>query len=163
MEKKTMRKVPTVKLAEAMQDMLREGRDVRMLVSGSSMSPFLADCRDSVTVSLPPERLRRGDIVFYRRRSGMVLMHRIVGIDASGRLAMCGDAQTEKEYPVLPEQVFGIVNKVERKGVTLTRRSFTWWFFRCPWRWFRFARRFIISFYMVLFNKKKKQEDCNGR
>lgn len=161
MKKKTLKKVSADKLADAMQDMLREGCEVRVLVSGSSMAPFLSGCRDSVTVSLPPEHFRRGDIVFYRRRSGTVIMHRVIGVDSSGRLTLCGDAQVEKEYPVLPEQVFGIVNKAERKGKALTRQSFTWWFFRYPWRWLRFARRFIIKLFTGL--KNKKQEDNNDR
>lgn len=152
--KKNLKKIPTEELAEAMLELLREGYEVQVLVSGSSMSPFLADCRDSVTVSPLSGRLRRGDIVFYKRLSGMIVMHRIIGIDSSGRLTMCGDAQLEKEYPVLPAQVFGVVKKAERKGRRINQRHLIWWLFRCPWRWFRFARRRFITFYMHFLKKK---------
>lgn len=161
-EKNNLKKISTVELAEAMSGLLNEGYDVQVLVSGSSMLPFLASCRDSVTVSPVSGELRRGDIVFYRRITGTVVMHRIIGIDRKGLLTVCGDAQLEKEYPIMPSQVFGTVTKAQRKGKSITHRNALWWFFRCPWRWLRPVRHKIMKAYIYIF-KKKKQEDCDAK
>ncbi len=115
-------------LVEAVQ----EGQDVPLLVSGDSMMPFLKHGRDTVIISRPTRPFRRGDMVFYIRGNGQYVMHRIHHL-RQGMLYILGDAQTELEGPVNPEQVFGVIRKVVRKGKTLTPRSFCWWFFQKVW------------------------------
>lgn len=113
--------------------LLAEGREVNLLVSGSSMTPFLADKRDTLIISPPDGNFRRGDMVFYQRQTGQYIMHRIHHIGSDGSLYIVGDAQTQIEGPVHPRQVFGIIRKVIRKGKLIDKRDFWWFFFEKIW------------------------------
>ena len=62
-------------------------------VTGSSMLPFLVPGRDSVLLARPGRRLRRGDMVLYRREGGGYVLHRIVACQRDGAFAMAGDAR----------------------------------------------------------------------
>ena len=60
--------------------------------------------------------MKRGDMAFFRLRNGAYVMHRICRVDGEGRYYLVGDEQTVIEGPILPEQVFGVVTQVFRKG-----------------------------------------------
>lgn len=112
---------------------LREGKDVSILVSGNSMSPFLIDNRDTVIVSPHDNVFCQGDIVFYQRSNGQYIMHRVHHVDSDGMLYITGDAETVIEGPVEPVHVFGIVKKVIRKGKLIDKKDFWWFFFEKIW------------------------------
>lgn len=114
-------------------DIINEDRDVNLLVSGSSMAPFLCHQRDTIIISKPHQPFKRGDMVFYQRDNGQYVMHRIHHIDKNGMLFIVGDAQTLIEGPIRPNQVFGIIHKVIRKGKLLQKGDFWWEFFEKIW------------------------------
>ena len=132
MERK-IREVDINEYLPILQDIIKTGKDVSLLVSGSSMSPFLIHHRDTIIISKPMQPLKRGDMVFYQRLTGQYVMHRIHHIDKNGNLYIIGDAQTEIEGPVSPNQVFGIIHKVIRKGKKLQKGNLWWWFFEKIW------------------------------
>lgn len=152
------KKVPVAALAVLMRELLKQGR-VRLTVSGASMVPFLVHQRDSVLVSKPGGKLRRGDIVFYQRPGGAYIMHRIVKIGKNGLLSLCGDAQTCIETSVAPGQVFGIINTAYRKGKKIDTGSFIWWIFRVPWRYLLPVRPKILRLYSKIKKKKNGREE----
>ena len=82
-----------------------QGREVRMVISGSSMAPFLIHGRDSIFFRAPARELRKGDIVFYERPGGQFVVHRICRVHAEG-YDIIGDAQTEIEHHVQRKQIF---------------------------------------------------------
>lgn len=112
---------------------LEKGKNIKLLITGSSMSPFLIHNRDIVFISRPTDAFYKGEIVFYTRASGQCVLHRIHHIDAQGNLYIVGDAQTEIEGPVKPEQVFGVVHQAIRKGKVLEKGTFWWCFFETVW------------------------------
>lgn len=114
-------------------DLLAEGHTVNLLISGSSMTPFLADKRDTIIISPPDGHFCRGDMVFYQRLNGRYIMHRVHHVGPDGSLYIVGDAQTEIEGPVRPEQVFGVIRQAIRKGKLIDRRDFWWFFFEKVW------------------------------
>lgn len=116
-----------------LKGILAEGREVNLLVTGSSMTPFLADKRDTLIISPPAGKFKRGDMVFYQRLTGQYIMHRVHHVDKDGCLFIVGDAQTEIEGPVHPRQVFGIIHKVIRKGKLIGKHDFWWFFFEKIW------------------------------
>lgn len=103
-----------------LKELVEQGREVRMVISGSSMAPFLIHGRDSIFFRAPERELRRGDIVFYERPGGQFVVHRICRVHADG-YDIIGDAQTEIEHHVQRKQIFARVTKVERKGKYLYR------------------------------------------
>ena len=141
-----MRRVDTDAYVSMLRDLVNEGKECRLLISGSSMAPFLVHERDSIIFSKPDRELRRGDMVFYQRDNGQFVMHRILHVKTEG-LYIIGDAQTEVEGPVRPEQVFALVTKVNRKGKWIGPGNFWWWFFSTVWLRLFPIRKLILKLY----------------
>lgn len=141
-----MRRVDTDAYVSMLRDLVNEGKECRLLISGSSMAPFLVHERDSIIFSKPDRELRRGDMVFYQRDNGQFVMHRILHVKTEG-LYIIGDAQTEVEGPVRPEQVFALVTKVNRKGKWVGPGNFWWWFFSTVWLRLFPIRKLILKLY----------------
>ena len=72
-----MKQVDTYEYVYVLKELVEEGREVSMIISGSSMSPFLCHERDRVFFKAPDRPLRVGDMVFFQRRSGQYVLHRI--------------------------------------------------------------------------------------
>lgn len=127
-----MRTVDTYEYVSVLKELVEEGKEVSMLVSGNSMSPFLRHERDSVFFKAPDRELRVGDIVFFQRLNGRYILHRICRIKKDGYYIV-GDAQTQVEGPISREQIFAIVTKVKRKGQWIEPGNFWWEFFEKVW------------------------------
>ena len=141
-----MKQVDTKAYMTALRSLTEQGHSVSVPVAGSSMSPFLAGGRDTVFFSRPDTPLRRGDIVFYERASGQFVMHRIRRVHRDGSLDILGDAQTETETGILPQQVFARAPAVCRKGRQLQPGDFLWELFRGPWLWVIPLRHPIVGY-----------------
>lgn len=141
-----MRRLDTDAYVSALRDLVNEGKECRLLISGSSMAPFLVHERDSIIFSKPQRELQRGDMVFYQRETGQFVMHRILRVKPEG-LYIVGDAQTEIEGPVNPSQVFAVVTRAQRKGKWIGPGDFWWWFFRTVWLRLVPVRKIILKLY----------------
>ena len=119
-----------------------------LVVTGSSMTPFLVGGRDRVFLSRLNRPARPGDILLYRRRSGAYVLHRVFRVE-DGMLTMVGDAQQDLEPGIAPEQVIALVNRVERKGKLLGPGSFWWTFFEKVWIRVVPLRRMLWKLYSI--------------
>ena len=142
----SMRRVDTQEYLSVLKELVQEGKEVSLLVAGSSMSPFLIHERDYVYFRQPDRELRKGDIVFFQRKSGQYVMHRIWKVRPEGYYIV-GDAQTDIEGPIPGEQIFAIVTKVQRKGRWIEPGDFWWEFFEHVWLHMIPVRRMIMSVY----------------
>lgn len=136
-------------------DIINEGKDVNLLISGSSMTPFLCHQRDTIIISKPDAPFHKGDMVFYTRNTGQYVMHRIHHINHKGQLFIVGDAQTFIEGPIEPEQVFGIIHKVIRKNKLMQRGDFWWDFFEKVWIRIVPIRPIVVKLYGLICKVKK--------
>ena len=141
-----MKKVDTKEYVSMLRELTESGKEVSMLIAGSSMSPFLIHERDSICFKKPDRTLRRGDMVFYQRTSGQYVMHRIYKVSAEGYYIV-GDAQQDIEGPVKREQIFALITKVRRKGKWIAPGDFWWEFFEHVWIRMVPVRRLIIGSY----------------
>lgn len=141
-----MRELDTREYISTLRDLVKEGHDVSLIVSGSSMSPFLIHHRDTIIFGPVEGSLRRGDMVFYERPSGQYVMHRVRRVRPEG-LYLIGDAQTQTEGPLSPSCVFAIVKAVRRNGLLLDDKSWQWRFFATIWLRVIPLRPLIIKFY----------------
>ena len=144
-----MKKVDTKEYVSMLRELTESGKEVSMLIAGSSMSPFLIHERDSICFKKPDRTLRRGDMVFYQRPGGQYVMHRIYKVSAEGYYIV-GDAQQDIEGPVKREQIFALITKVRRKGKWIAPGDFWWEFFEHVWIRMVPVRRLIIGSYTKL-------------
>ena len=103
-----------------------------LVISGNSMSPFLIHGRDTIYLSRLTRTVKRGDVLLYQRDSGAYILHRVYKIEGDS-FTMVGDAQTELEPGIRPEQVIAIMSSAERKGKKQAPGSFWWEFFEKIW------------------------------
>lgn len=148
-----MRNVDTRQYVSMLRDLVREGKEVSMLITGSSMSPFLLSHKDSICFKAPWRPLRRGDMVFYERETGQFVMHRICEIRSDG-LYIVGDAQHDIEGPVAPSQVFGLVTKAHRRGKWIGPEDAWWKFYEHIWIRLIPLRPMIFKLYRFFTGKK---------
>ena len=130
-------------------DILKDGKDVNLLITGHSMSPFLRHKRDTIIISKPDGDFYRGQMVFYRRENGQYVMHRIHHI-RQDYLYMIGDHQVVIEGPINKQQVFGVVHKVIRNGKLITKGNILWGFFEHIWIRIVPLRRYVLKIYSLL-------------
>lgn len=127
-----MKILDTQEYVSVLKDLVEEGKEVGLLISGNSMAPFLKHQRDYIYFKLPDRELEKGDMVFYRRENGQYIMHRIVEVAKEGYYLL-GDNQVIVEGPLKREQIFAIVTKVKRKDKVLGPESILWKFYAKVW------------------------------
>lgn len=145
-----MKLVDTREYVSMLRELVEEGKEVSLLISGNSMSPFLIHQRDYIYFEQPKRELRKGDMVFYERDGGQFVMHRIWKVKPDGYYIV-GDAQIEIEGPIRRNQIFAIVTKVKRKGKILGPGNFWWEFFEHVWIHMRSVRHSVMKIYAKCF------------
>lgn len=98
-----------------LRDVFAQGRELTFTPSGTSMLPMLDGVEDKVTFSPKPERLRRYDVAFYRRRSGQLVLHRVVGFK-DGAYVFSGDNQYYYEYGVRDSDILALMTSFTHNG-----------------------------------------------
>ena len=114
------------------EDKFLKSENVNLTVTRNSMVPFLVHKRDSVILSAPDDIIRKGDILFYRRKNGKCVLHRVKKITDQG-LYFIGDSQNTIEGPLDKSCVLAKCNSVIRKGKLIDNKSIIWKFFRNIW------------------------------
>lgn len=149
-----MREMDTYEYVTALRQLVQEGHEVCTRISGGSMAPFLVHRRDMIFFRSPCRPLKPGDMVFYQRRSGHYVMHRIYKIK-NGGYYLAGDAQTVIEGPLDRDQIFGLVTRVRRKGKLIGPGNFWWFFFAQVWRRILPLRPYVLALYSRLVPVRK--------
>lgn len=150
-----MKVVDTREYMSVFRELTEEGKEVSMVIAGNSMSPFLVHGRDSICFKKPERALRKGDMVFYERKNGQFVMHRICKIK-NEKYYLVGDAQQNIEGPLKREQIFAIVTRVRRKGKWLKPGDFWWEFFSRVWIRVIPLRYVILRIYGLL-NRRENE------
>ena len=125
--------VDTIEYLSNIKELVENGQEVAIIVAGWSMMPFLRNQRDRVLLKKPTGALKVDDIVFYQRRSGQYVLHRIYKVQPDG-CYMMGDSQIALEGPIGTDTVFAIVTEIERNGRWISAESFAWRFASALWR-----------------------------
>lgn len=131
--KETRRIVDIDTYMPVVRELLSQGRETAIAVTGNSMSPFLIHERDEILISPPDGTWKKGDMAFFVRDNGRYVMHRICKVEKNGDCYFVGDAQQLMEGPIRKDQIFGKITKVKRKGVWIDEKDFWWKFFRRIW------------------------------
>lgn len=138
-----------------LEDILSAGGQVSLVVSGTSMSPFLKHGRDVVRLcSCAGKELSRGQIVLFQRPDRSIILHRIRRVLPEGRLVMNGDAQVWCET-ISARQVIAIVAAVERNGRSLSCDDFGFRLWNWLWYPTRPIRPVLLKLGHVLFSRNQ--------
>lgn len=114
-------------------ELLAQGKEVSLIITGNSMSPFIVHGRDEILISPPDGQWKKGDMALFKRTNGQYIMHRILRQETDESLYFIGDAQQTIEGPIRPEQLLGKVTSVKRKGKWIGPGDFWWEFFEHVW------------------------------
>lgn len=144
-----MKIIDTGEYVSVLRELTEAGQQVSMRIAGSSMSPFLVHGRDYIRFQKPVQPLKRGDMVFYQRKNGQFVMHRILRAGPEG-YDIVGDAQQQVEGPIRRDQIFAIITQVQRKGKWIGPEDFWWKFFSGPWLSLLPFRRALLRMYGLL-------------
>ena len=109
------KKVNLSEMEAVINEVLENNSQVVITASGKSMEPFIRDGIDNVALKRPTRRPEKGDVIFYKRDSGKLVLHRIVGEDENGYI-LCGDNQWAKEYGIRENQIIAVLDSVEKNG-----------------------------------------------
>ena len=63
-----MKVIDTREYVSVLKQLTDDGREVSMRIAGNSMAPFLIHERDTIFFRKPEAKLKKGDIVFFKRR-----------------------------------------------------------------------------------------------
>lgn len=124
--------------------MLKSGQTIQLFPEGYSMYPLLVPGRDEVILSPLSERdTRRGDVVLYRRSSGILVLHRICRCKKDGYY-MVGDNQVQIEGPIRQEQLIGMMTGFVRRGKLVSVSDVRYRILSRIWLMMRPVRRCIM-------------------
>lgn len=123
------------------EERIKSGGNVSFTPMGVSMYPMLRNGRDSVVLSPLPDRLKKYDVILYRRANGKYVLHRIIGV---GEKYTCiGDNQYQKEKGIEHSQVIAVVSSFTRKGKEYSVNDFGYKLYCRVWHYTRALRKIL--------------------
>ncbi|MBQ2725200.1 MAG: S24/S26 family peptidase [Clostridia bacterium] len=156
--KEIIKTIDALESGDELAELIAAGAKIPIVVTGSSMLPFLRNKRDTVWL-MKEENYKRGQILFFRRDNGMFVLHRIRRVYPDGRMLLNGDAQTACEI-IRPDQALAVVYAVSRNGKTKPADCLLWKLRDLLWYPTRPLRPVIFSIYRKLrslFRKATEQ------
>ena len=119
------------------EELLLQGKTIQLKPIGFSMCPLIAPNRDEAVIApIAGHKLKRGDVVLYRRVGSILVLHRIWKCKKNGYY-MVGDNQCEIEGPLSGEQIKGIMVAVIRKGKHISVKNLWYRLGSGLWLWLR--------------------------
>ena len=115
-------------------------------IRGTSMWPLLKEGKSRVQVEAKEgKKLRKGDIVLYRRQDGTLVLHRIVKVEDDTFL-VCGDHQWKLEERIAADQILAVAQGFYRNGRYMDDN--TWWYrlYKVFWNGNLTVRRGCLAF-----------------
>ena len=102
------------------------------------------------------EKLKKGDVPFYKRSDGTFILHRIVGVK-NGAYVLRGDYEQKKEYPIYPEQVVAVAEGFYRNDRYISCNSFLYKLYKVFWMNTAWCRPMLLKIISHITSKKHKR------
>lgn len=136
------------------REVLASGGEFRLYPRGTSMLPLLRQGTDSVALRALNRSPQKNDILFYQRRDGSYILHRVKEVTPQG-MTMWGDNQTMLEYGVTEDQIIGYAARIFRDEHEVNCQSLTYRAYLGLWR-FMALRRLVLPIAYHL----RKEKNC---
>lgn len=133
---------------------LDSGGRVKLPVKGVSMYPLIRPARDYALLE-KSDSYRKYDIIFYKRRDGSYVLHRIVGEDDEGFI-LAGDSETDKEYGIKESQILAKAKCIIRGKRDIETDSFFYKVYSRLWVALMPLRPFIIGCWLRFCKLRNK-------
>lgn len=104
-------------LVPVLKETLEVSGEVSFASRNDEMKPIIRGNGDAVTLIKPKEKLKKGDVVLYKRENGEYVLRRIVFVNKDTYVA-CGDNERTNEYKIADEQILGMLLSYDRNGKT---------------------------------------------
>ena len=134
------------------REVLASGGEFRLYPRGTSMLPLLRQGVDSVGLRSLDRAPRKFDILFYQRRDGSYVLHRVKTVTPEG-FVLWGDHQYVLEYGVTEDQIIGYAARIFRGETELDCRSLGYRAYLWIWQ-FKAIRRVLLPI-AYRFRKEK--------
>ena len=138
------------------EELLAEGKTVKVSPKGYSMYPLMVPGRDYAIIEPYKGGAKRCDVALFRRQGSILVIHRIYSKTDEGYFFV-GDNQHELEGPIKEEQIKGIMVCVERKGHMLSCSNVFYRMVYHIWLWMlpvRTPLRKFVAKVKLLITKK---------
>ena len=119
---KSKETLPLEDLYPIIAEVLSAGREFTLYPGGTSMLPTIRPHEDAVVLA-PPQDIKQGDILLYRRDSGVFVLHRVVKVKKDGSFVTRGDNQFYNETGVLPRHAVAVVVRYYKGDRAVVRGS----------------------------------------
>lgn len=114
-------------------EVIESGGEFRLFPRGTSMRPLIRQGVDSVVLVKCEGKIRRGDIILYRRESGQLVLHRVVKVEKNGTYTLCGDNQTQLEKGIERKDVLAVVSALYRGEKRISNRNLRFTTYKKIW------------------------------
>ena len=115
-------------------------------IAGTSMMPLLKEGRDRV--ELKPychERLKKGDVVLYKKNEGTLVLHRIIKTENGEFFTVLGDHQFNNDEWVNKNQIIAVACGFFIKGRYVTEKTRWYRMYKKIWLCNLNVRRMILA------------------
>lgn len=121
---------------------LSEGGTFQFYPKGTSMEPMIHQRQDMVLLRALPEKLKKYQMILYKRKNGAFVLHRIVRIKKDS-YTMRGDNQFILEPGIRREQMIGMVCSIIKPEGKIDAESFSYRVKSASWVETAFLRRCV--------------------
>ena len=124
------------------REVLASGGEFRLYPHGTSMLPLIRQGVDSVALRGLDRAVQKYDILFYQRRDGSYILHRVKKVTKNG-LVLWGDNHTMLEYGVCDDMIIGYAARIFRGETELDCQSLRYRLYLWLWQ-FKAVRSLVL-------------------
>ena len=115
-------------------------------IAGTSMLPLLKEGRDLVELeSCSQERLKKGDVVLYKKNDGTLVLHRIIKTENREFFTVLGDHQFNNDEWVNKNQIIAVACGFFIKGRYVNEKTRWYRLYKKIWLCNLNVRRIILA------------------
>lgn len=105
-------------------------------ITGTSMLPLLKEGKDLVEIEASVQkRLKKGDVVLYRKNDGTLVLHRIIKAENDNLFTVLGDHQFKNAEQVNKNQIIAVARGFFINGRYVDEKT----------RWYRIYKKIWLS------------------